>query len=344
VCGFHSMTANYPMFLSGRGEPSAQELLSARRHVISRIFKRLFSGLATPGDTVPGIRLGAFGKHPSFDDHLDDPGLSSPALVDARRILYADAIRANIDSGAWERLEPGQRLSQFDHTFLWSLSKRDEILIVGRMLPSKDAKGRDKYPLVLCAELRGPTALGATPATIERLEVLAGQCVEASTRSDFGAALNTARAEFPSVLLQPSLAPPVRELVEGFNAAGNDAIECFARCLYAVQRELAPIADRQTATGTGHVRLPLPPGMEDAAALTAWLAVIHRWLPELRGVLLVKPRGQPWVDALVPIPLPVQLECIRKGTSLVPLACDVPYNLDPQIIQRAHELARLLTT
>jgi hypothetical protein len=119
--------------------------------------------------------------------------------------------------------------------------------------------------------------------------------------------------------------------------------ECFARCLYAIQRELAPVADRQTASGTGHVRLPVPPDFDDQQALTAWLSLIHRWLPELRGVLLITPRGQPWIDALVPIPLPAQLACIRTATSLVPLACDVPYSLDPQIIERARELARSLT-
>lgn len=268
--------------------------------------------------------------------------MTSPALIDARRILYAEAIRANIDSGAWERLAPAQRIEAFDHTFLWSLSKRDDILLTGRLLPSRDAKGRDKYPLVLCAEMRAGNALAAVTAAIRRLDALAQECSHALTRTDFIGLLDDARANSASILFLADQAPPVAELVRGFQSAGAAADECFARCLYALQRELAPVADRQTASGTGHVRLPIPE-MEDAPALCAWVAIIHRWIPELRGVLLIKPRGVPWIDALVPIPLPAQLACIRIGTSLVPLACDVPYNLDPQIIQRARDLARSLT-
>lgn len=190
--------------------------------------------------------------------------------------------------------------------------------------------------------MRAPNALAAVPAAIRRLDALAQDCANAPTRSEFVAALDAARANAASILFLADQSPPVAELVRGFQSAGAAADECFARCLYALQRELAPVADRQTASGTGHVRLPTP-DLADAAALCAWVSIIHRWIPELRGVLLIKPLGRPWIDALVPIPLPAQLACIRTGTSLVPLACDVPYNLDPQIIQRARELARSLT-
>lgn len=309
---------------------------------ISRLFKRLFTGLTGSSGTASGVTLGAFGKHPAFDDHLEDPGLASPALVDARRILYADAIRAIIDAGTWERLEPGQRLDGFDHTFLWSLTRADDILLTGRLIPSRDAKGRDKYPLVLCAEIRSPGAPGAVPTAIRRLDALAEECATAQTRADFVAAVDAARASASTILFLSEERPSAIEIVEGFRKAGADAEECFARCLYALQRELSPVANRQTASGTGHVRLPLPDGMADAPSLCGWLAIIRRWMPDLPGTLLIKPRTQPWIDALVPIPLPAQLACIRSAASLVPLACDVPYNLDPRIIQQARELASSL--
>lgn len=305
---------------------------------ISRLFKRLFSGFLGTSETTHGVKLGAFGKHPAFDDHLDDSGLTSAALIDARRILYADAIRANIDSGAWERLEPSQRIEAFDHTFLWSLSRKDDILLTGRLLPSRDAKGRDKYPLALVAEMRDAHAIGAIPAAIRRLDALADETAAITTRGEFAAAMDVARSNAGSIMFLGDAVPPVDELIAGFATAGDMQHECLARCLYAIQRELSSVADRQTASGTGHVRLPVPE-FDDAQALTAWLALIHRWLPDLRGVLLIKPRAQPWVDALVPIPLPAQLACIRIGTSLVPLACDVPYSLDPSILQRARDLA-----
>ncbi len=285
--------------------------------------------------------IGAFGKHPAYDDHLEDPGLTSPALIDARRILYAEAIRANIDSGAWERLDASQRIDTWDHTFLWSLAKRDDILLVGRLLPSRDAKGRDRYPLVVCAEMRADNALASVPVAIRRLDSLAEECAAAGSPAEFVAALDAARANAASIPFLGDQAPPVAALVGSIVNAGPAGHEAFARCLYALSRELAPVADRQTASGTGHVRLPAP-GLTEAQALAAWVAVIHRWLPELRAVLLIKPRSQPWLDALVPIPLPAQLTCIRTAASLVPLACDVPYNLDAPFAQRARQLADAL--
>ncbi len=266
--------------------------------------------------------------------------MNTAALTDARRILYVDAIRANIDAGTWERLEPAQRIDDFDHVFLWSLSTRDDILLPGRMLPSRDAKGRDKYPLVLCAELRSPDAAAAVPTALRRLDTLGEECAGLTAREDFIAALDGARANAASILFLGDQAPPVGELVASFMNVGPAGAEGLARCLYALQRELMQGGERHTA-GTGHVRLPAA-GLGDAQTLCAWLALIRKWLPELRGVLLIKPKGRDWVDALVPIPLPTQLACIRTDTSLVPLACDVPYNLDPQMIQKARSLAASL--
>lgn len=291
------------------------------------------------GHDAQRVALGAFGKHPGWEDHLEDPRLTSPALIDARRILYADGIRANIESGAWRADASADQLESFDHTLLWSLSPRDDILIVGRVLPGADAKGRDRYPLVLCAELHAAGAVAAIPATVRRLDALAAACAAAATRDEFLAAIDEARAGAPDVLFLGDDRPPVARLLGAFHGAQPSADECLARCLYALQRELAPTTDRRSASGTGHVRLPVPEDFTDAHALSAWLAVIRWWIPALRGVLLVTPRGRPWVDALVPIPLPSQLACIRAPAALVPLVCDVPYNLDPDIITRAHEFA-----
>jgi len=341
------MIANFPILHCGRAKLS---LFAIPNHqspspggVAISIFKRLFGGRQAHADRSPAVALGAFGKHPAFDDHLEDSGLVSAALIDARRILYADAIRANIDSGTWERLAPEQRLEEFDHTLLWSLSARDHVLLMGRLLPSRDAKGREKYPFVLCAELHDPRAREAIRSTVDRLDTIAQECASVTSREQFAAVLEAAREEAPSVLTSPPHAAPTGALLTAITAprAGKPGLESFARCLYALERELTPVPDRTTASGTGHVRLPAP-GLTDADALAAWLAIIHLWLPTLPGVLLVKPRARPWLDVLVPIPLPAQLACIRCDTAVVPLACDVPYTLDARLRERTEELARRL--
>ncbi|MBX9735945.1 MAG: hypothetical protein K2X32_03385, partial [Phycisphaerales bacterium] len=63
--------------------------------------------------------MSAFGKHPAWDDHIDDVGLSTDELVDARRTLYADCIAGSIDSGAWGAPDqpPPAWLVDYGHEF-----------------------------------------------------------------------------------------------------------------------------------------------------------------------------------------------------------------------------------
>jgi hypothetical protein len=67
----------------------------------------------------PQIWLGAFGKHPGWDDHIDDIGLETESLLLAKQILYVDGIGGQVNSGEWERLDGARRLAEFKHIFLW---------------------------------------------------------------------------------------------------------------------------------------------------------------------------------------------------------------------------------
>jgi hypothetical protein len=66
--------------------------------------------------------LAAFGKHPGWDDHVEDLGLETESLIIAKTLFYVNGIGGQIDSGAWERLEPAQQLPAFKHVFLWQRS------------------------------------------------------------------------------------------------------------------------------------------------------------------------------------------------------------------------------
>ena len=88
---------------------------------MSRFWKRFLregQGLFARG-TRPQIWLGAFGKHPGWDDHIDDIGLETDSLLLAKQILYVDGIGGQISSGEWEKLDSAQRLGEFKHVFLW---------------------------------------------------------------------------------------------------------------------------------------------------------------------------------------------------------------------------------
>ena len=95
------------------------------------------------------VFIAAFGKHPGWDDHIDDIGLETDVLVTVKRILYIQGIGSNIDSGSWDKLEEDQRLEKFGHVFVWCMN-RD--LVVGRLWSSQDGKGRSSYPMVVCVQ------------------------------------------------------------------------------------------------------------------------------------------------------------------------------------------------
>ena len=83
----------------------------------------------------------AFGKHPGWDDHIDDIGLDTDVLVAVKRILYTQGIGSNIDSGSWDKLEENQLVEKFGHTLLWCINGD---VVAGRLWSSRDGKGRYK--------------------------------------------------------------------------------------------------------------------------------------------------------------------------------------------------------
>ena len=52
-----------------------------------------------------GIEVAGFGKHPAWDDHIDDIGLNTETLVLAKQLLYSEGIATQLASGAWDQLE-----------------------------------------------------------------------------------------------------------------------------------------------------------------------------------------------------------------------------------------------
>src|SRR5262245_24203118 len=124
---------------------------------MAAFIKSLSRLLGTSSKPDPALYLAAFGKHPGWNDHLDDQGLDTDSLIAAKRLLYVQGISQNIDSGAWENLEqvpadaPTQavgRLDLFRHDFLWHMRQDgNSVMLAGRLWSSSDGKGRDKYPM-----------------------------------------------------------------------------------------------------------------------------------------------------------------------------------------------------
>ena len=108
---------------------------------MSSPLKRFARRFIPKGKDVSSERVfvAAFGKHPGWDDHIDDIGLETDIIIAVKRILYVQGVGGNIDSGSWDKLQENQPIEEFKHTLVWCI---DGNLIVGRLWSSRDGKAR----------------------------------------------------------------------------------------------------------------------------------------------------------------------------------------------------------
>ena len=64
-------------------------------------FKEFLRDEPPPAGDGPQVCLGAFGKHPGWDDHMDDLGLETESLLQAKHLLYVQGIGQHINSGVF---------------------------------------------------------------------------------------------------------------------------------------------------------------------------------------------------------------------------------------------------
>lgn len=92
-----------------------------------------------------GPVLALFGKHPAWDDHMDDFGVVTSSLRMCKRFLYIQGMAANAArlQSASEGTERG--ILPYGHFLLWA---RDQEMILLRVIESEDGRGRNYFPLV----------------------------------------------------------------------------------------------------------------------------------------------------------------------------------------------------
>ena len=218
---------------------------------MSRFWKKFLregQGLFARG-AKPQIWLGAFGKHPGWDDHIDDIGLETESLLLAKQILYVDGIGGQINSGEWEKLDDVQRLREFKHMFLW---KRGEAFLIGRIWSSRDGKNRTKYPLVVCAHCLSLPFNWALTNVSQCLGEIEWQCKSTrfadEVRGVLGQALDQLRRSVADVDGQLSRGDPdARTFVERLGL--GDDHEGLYRIVYCIHTQLACYLNGQRRCG-----------------------------------------------------------------------------------------------
>jgi len=280
--------------------------------------------------------LAAFGKHPGWDDHIEDLGLETESLIFAKTLLYVQGIGGQIDSGAWEKIDPSQQLPSFKHMFLWL---RGQQCLVGRLWSSSDGKGRTRYPMVVCAHVLGLPVISALNMALPHLEQIEQACLLTQSASEVRTILDRSRAELQNPgtsTSRPALHPVTSQELADFIASPllGPGYEGWSRIVYQLQSQCGAFAPGRfnpkgdiSALRPQHFRLPLG-GALPARALLHWSNFFLSQIDPAVPLLLMVPLEEPWFDLTLGEPTSHEVFCLRAGPKALPLATEVPYTLD----------------
>lgn len=296
---------------------------------------------------APGqfLALGAFGKHPGWDDHIEDLGLETETLALARKNFYIEGVGGQIDKGAWEKLPPAMRLEDFNHVFVWHRSGQ---FLIGRMWSSSDGKGRTRYPMVICAHYSGASLSWGIDQLLPRLAELEQSCRAAKTAEEVRGLLDRSRAALRAALSQtgpntrsPALSPDnlkyfVKDPVFAPEQQG------WNRILYDIQNRMSPLTignfdARDNSAWAQHMRLPVGPAFA-GNALLVWNEFLISRIDKRVPMLLILPTGQSWLDVICGEPSSSEFFCLRAQPEALPLATDIPYDLDAAFKSQARRM------
>jgi hypothetical protein len=286
----------------------------------------------------PAIYLAAYGKHPGWDDHIDDIGLDTESLLLAKQVLYVDGIGGQIDSGEWDKLQENQRLAEFKHIILW---KRGKAFLLGRIWSSRDGKNRTKYPMIACTHCVGVPLPWSLTNVLPALEEVERLCKSTSSAEEVREIVRRTLAA-----LRQSLGSASAPQSNGKDAALLDQLgladqqEKLFRITYHVCTHLgnySPDASRETVSeGTsGQVRLPAANGLV-SQTLEFWTQFLESQFDTGVPILLALPVERAWLDATTGEPTSREFYSLRVTPEILAITSEVPYDIDDEF-RKTHQ-------
>jgi hypothetical protein len=278
--------------------------------------------------TKPAIYLGAYGKHPGWDDHIDDIGLETESLVLAKQVLYVDGIGGQIDSGEWDKLRENEWLPEFKHVFVW---KRGDAFLLGRIWSSRDGKHRAKYPMIVCAYCSNVPFHWALKNVLAALEEVERLCKRTDSAQEVRDIIQRTLIELRQSL---GSAPTSQEDVKAMAFIDRlelaDAQEKLFRIAYHVSTRVAA-----SLPGATQIRLPAANGLIQET-LTFWIQFLESQFGRDIPILLALPLGERWLDATSGEPGTREFYSLRARPEVLAIASEVPYNIDDEF-RKAHQ-------
>lgn len=283
--------------------------------------------------------LAAFGKHPGWDDHMADIGLETHTLVTVKRILYVQGIGGNIEHGKWAELETKRLAIDFDHAFVWC---RDGDIVAGRLWASRDGRGRTSYPMVVCIHCRKVPLRWVHDRILPRLDDIETKCRSSTSADEVRICLSQCQTDV--LAIRETLSPTKGERAGGTDPIGGPTAypelgldeEGLIRILYHIDREISvgsPIPTGKSKDGhSALARTPISGG-RIREACTSWMELLLGMYGQERGVLVLVPREEAWLDIIVGEPGPAQLYCLRASAEALPLTTTVPYKISSEFTE-----------
>lgn len=254
--------------------------------------------------------VAGFGKHPAWDDHIDDIGLETETLVIAKQLIYSQGIASQLASGAWDHIETSNQSIEFDHRFVWA---RKGQALVGTILASSDGKGRARFPMIICVQAESG-ALQAIHLYLTFAESLGRRCKAATSRLVVRDSLQLAREElttFPAV-------PGLQTKIPHSDFQGDDAIVQVLGHLSETLRSAKPSGMRAGGHHSLTFRVPAI-SLQTLENLEFWTGYLEMCAPLQVPYLAVAPIGRSPVDLIVGEPAPNDFFCLRAKETALPL-------------------------
>ena len=308
--------------------------------------KRFIKRLSPWGQNSPLERVfvAAFGKHPGWDDHIDDIGFETDIFITVKRLLYIQGIGGNIDSGSWDALQKNQPIEEFKHALVWYM---DGNLIVGRIWSSRDGKGRTSYPMVVCVQCCRLPLEWVLNNVLPLLERVEEACAATNSAAEVRLTIENAQKELRQLTQQCELSPilppvgaDVMAKLTEYPEMGGPNHQGLLRIHYHIERE-ATRDHLDTSKGRAFrptlLRIPIsPPPVTESILL--WINFLLKKFGINTSVLMLMPLQKQWMDIIIGEPTQLQLYCLRASLGVIPLTSSIPYSMSPEFINKAIQL------
>lgn len=299
-------------------------------------------------DNAPrvGLHLAAFGKHPGWDDHLDSQGMDTDRLVEFKRRLYVEGIGANIDAGTWAADPELTEASPLKHLIIWHDGAS---VILARMWPSVDGKGRSSFPMIVCIEAIGIDVQWAISTCLPVLERLEGKCREATTADQVIEVLDDARQDLVRVStgILPIRVLDASDRSEALiEITGKIETDLGRSSVHRLMHRLVGMLGEPEAESSSgsppseraqHVRVPRAANQPHDAAW-AWLRALGGW--GARPVMVIMPLRHKYIDLVIGPPGRGEFACLRTPESTNPLVTTIEYSIDEASAARFDQMLK----